>query len=186
MNTLHVGICLFRLSYNLKEFSVFDYLSRPCHLLKGTSPILFICHWVDSFLSRIPAWYPPITQCQCVSLMMTNLGHRLRAVSANFPRFSLLNFHLPASTPSTGSCLSQHSGRWFSKPGFLSFSTLPYLGCKTRSLYVTVTYYSLMMSVWAPDSCFVWWPKGYYHPYRCFNCPRLHSVDLLEAGSYVP
>lgn len=43
-HTLHVGTCLFRLSYNLKEFSVFDYLSRPCHLFKGTSLILFICH----------------------------------------------------------------------------------------------------------------------------------------------
>lgn len=114
---------------------------------------------------------------------MTNLGNRLRVVSANFPHFSLLNFHLPASAPSAGSCLSQYSGRWFSKPGFLSFSALLYLGCKTRSLYVMVTYYSLMMSVWAHDSCFVWWPKGYYHHYRCLNCPRLHSRSSFKLAA---
>lgn len=113
-----------------------------------------------AFLSRIPAWW-----------LIWVTGSRW---SANFPHFSLLNFHLPPSAPSAGSYLSQHSGRWFSKSGFLSSVILLYLGWKTKSLPMRVTYYSLMISAWAYDSCFVWLAKGYYHHYWCLSCPRLH------------
>lgn len=98
-----------------KSSLMFDHLAKPCHLLKSTSQIRLTCQWVDFIVNFY--WEFLHHDHQSCNANVFHWQWLIWVTGSKWCRsiFLTVEFSLTSFTPSAGSCLSQHSGRWFSE-----------------------------------------------------------------------